>query len=203
MPEQIEQQIEMPPPDGTTPATATPAQQAVARLEAELAMLRAELDTTKTERESAKSESQLTQNELLEIKRQAAIKDAITAAANFINVEQVAVLNEKQIGLVDGKLVVLAGDGSPKVGVDGQSISLESHFKEFANRNHHLVRGEVKNGVGSTEASYAVEYSVNRGRYLRSLFGKGSSSLAANQLAMTDKAAYAALKREARSLRII
>jgi hypothetical protein len=179
---------------------------AAKEVRAEAAALKAENESLKanlaTVSEQTKRDVEVTQRELADAKKQAQLREAV-AKVNFVDANQVLTLTEKNIAVVDGQAVVLGTDGSPRLGVDGKPFRLESFFKEFAARNTHLVRGDLKYGVGSTPASHVTEYSVDRKRYISSLFGKGSDSKKANDLARTNLSEYRALKNEARRLKLI
>jgi hypothetical protein len=181
-----------------------------ARLEAEAEVLRAEVERLRGDREGLESnlsvkekEAKSARAETIAVKKQNAIQAAATEH-NFFNPQIVSRLTEDKIKWDEGKqkFVVLGDDGSERLGADGNSLSVSAFLKEFGTSNPYLVRGDVKPGVGSAENQRPYTTTTERDR-LKALFGKGSSSKAANDYAMRDPQGYKNAKREARSLGLI
>jgi hypothetical protein len=181
-----------------------------ARLEAEAEVLRAEVARLRGDREGLESnlsvkekEAKSARAETIAVKKQNAIQAAATEH-NFFNPQVVSKLTEDKIKWDEGKqkFVVLGDDGSERLGVDGNSLTVSAFLKEFGVSNSYLVRGDVKTGVGSAENQRPYTTTTERDR-LKAIFGKGSDSKKANDTAMRDPQGYKQMKREARSLGII
>jgi hypothetical protein len=89
-------------------------------------------------------------------------------------------------------------DGALVSTVDGKPVA--DVVRDFANARPHLVRGSVRGGIGSTPANRPLGESTAK---LENLFGKGSSSKLANDLALKDPAAYSRLRVRARECGLI
>jgi len=168
--------------------------------------LRAELAALKGERTGLESsltlkdkEAKAAKAETIAVRKQNIIQ-AAAAALGFFNPQQVAQLTDKDVvwDSAKGKFIVVGEDGTERLGIDGNPLTVDGYYKEFASKNPHLVRGDVKPGVGSSENK--IPYStLGEKEKLAKLFGRGSDSRAANTLAINNPQEYKRLKREARS----
>ena len=181
-----------------------------ARLEAEMTTLKKELATLKGDKSGLESsltlkdkEVQAARDEAVAVRKQNIIQ-AAAAALGFFNPSQVAQLTDKDVQWDAGKqkFIVLGEDGTERLGIDGNPLSVDAYYKEFASKNTHLVRSDVKPGVGSSENKIPYPTLGEREK-LAKLFGRGSDSRAANTLAINNPMEYRRLKREARALKLI
>ncbi len=181
-----------------------------ARLEAEAEVLRAEVARLRGDREGLESnlsvkekEAKSARAETIAVKKQNAIQAAATEH-NFFNPGVVSKLTEDKIqwNADKQKFIVLGDDGSERLGVDGNSLTVSAFLKEFGVSNSYLVRGDVKTGVGSAENArpYSPQTETQK---LKAIFGKGSDGRLANETAMRNPQLYKQMKREARSLGLI
>jgi len=189
-----------------------------ARLETEMITLRSELaaakETAKAEAEGrAGLESSLTvrekeakaaRAETIAVRKQNAIQAAATEH-NFFNPQIVAKLTEDKIQWSSDKqkFVVLGDDGSERLGLDGNPLTVSAFLKEFGNSNSFLVRGDVKTGIGSREAQQPPHRTLGDKERLMQYFGKGSDAQKSNALGVQNPQLYKQYKREAKSLGII
>ncbi|SRR6266404_1722569 len=181
-----------------------------ARLQAEMTVLQTELATLKGERTGLESsltlkdkEAQAARNETIAVRKQNIIQDA-AAKLGFFNPSQVAQLTDKDVQWDAGKqkFIVLGEDGTERLGIDGNPLTVDGYYKEFASKNTHLVRGDVKPGVGSSENK--IPYStLGEKEKLAKLFGRGSDGKAANDLALSDPNEYKRQRHVARRLGLI
>jgi len=181
-----------------------------ARLQAEMTVLQTELATLKGERTGLESsltlkdkEAQAARNETIAVRKQNIIQDA-AAKLGFFNPSQVAQLTDKDVQWDAGKqkFIVLGEDGTERLGINGNPLTVDGYYKEFASKNTHLVRGDVKPGVGSSENK--IPYStLGEKEKLAKLFGRGSDGKAANDLALSDPNEYKRQRHVARRLGLI
>src|SRR6266404_9005562 len=175
-----------------------------ARLETEMITLRSELaaakETAKADAEGrAGLESSLTvrekeakaaRDETIAVKKQNAIQAAATEH-NFFNPGVVSKLTEDKIqwNADKQKFIVLGDDGSERLGVDGNSLTVSAFLKEFGVSNSYIVRGDVTTGVGSAENArpYSPQTETQK---LKAIFGKGSDGRLANETAMRNPQLY-------------
>lgn len=174
----------------------------------EVDRLRAELEETKRVKSQADSESKrLTQLVEEEKKRaEAARQDAmntkksseISRAASrigFIDLDDVLALTQNSIVWSDefNQFVVQGPNSQPRLNNEFKPMSLDEFYNEFANTKKHLVRADFKFGSGSVEGQRSSASPT--GQYkLEELFGKGSNSKKANQLAISNAPEYKRLK---------
>jgi hypothetical protein len=167
-------------------------------------VLKSELATLRGDKSGLEKESKTVKQELAKVKKQNAIQDA-ASKHGFVDVGQVSKLVGDEIvyDSTKNQFHVVDEHGTVRTGLDGSTpLTLDSFFQDFANRNGHLVRGTVKPGVGSsTDARpYSPQTDAQK---LKAIFGKGSSSKAANDMAMQNPQLYKQMRREARALGII
>ncbi len=189
---------------------------AAATVRLELATAQDQLTTLQAELQAAKdaatatgdvakakdSEIQKAKEETVAVRKQNAITEA-GAKYNFYNPAQLAKLTSDEIRWDGAKFVVLGSDATPRLGLDGSTLSLDSFFREFAAQNPHLVRGDVKPGIGSREAQQPPYATLGEKEKLTQLFGRKSDSKKANDLAMSDPAEYKRQRHAARRLGLI
>lgn len=168
-----------------------------ARLESELAKVRSELKTAKDAAAAASgdvvkakdAEIEKARSETIALKKENAIRQA-AEKYNFFNSAQVLKLTEQDIKLDGDRFVVLGENGSPLLGLDGSTpLSLDEFYADFSRKNTHLVKGEVKPGVGSRE-NQITRPAPTEIEKLSRLFGKGSDAVACNRLALSDPAEF-------------
>jgi len=102
-----------------------------------------------------------------------------------------------------GEFIPVGPDGTERLGADGNPMSVDAFFKDFAVANPHLVRGDVKTGIGSREAQQPPHRTLGEKEKLSQIFGSGSDSKKANDLAMSDPAEYKRQRHAARRLGLI
>jgi hypothetical protein len=181
-----------------------------ARLEAEAEVLRGEVarltgdkSGLETTLEAKQRETTSAKAETIAVKKQNAITEA-GAKYNFYNPAQLAKLTGDEITWNGKQFVVLGEDGTPRVGVDGSTpLSVDEFFREFATKNPHLVKGDVKPGIGSREAQQPPHRTLGEKEKLAKLFGRGSDGKAANDLALSDPNEYKRLRHNARRIGLI
>jgi hypothetical protein len=173
----------------------------VARSEA--LALKAQLATLRGDKEELAKITETIQQENIRIRKAQVIAEA-AAKLGFFNPSQVAKLTDSEVQWDSDKkrFVILADDGSERLGIDGNGLTIDAFFKDFAVANPHLVRGDVKPGIGSSENKIPYPTTGEREK-LAKLFGRLSDSRAANTLAINNPQEYKRLKREARSLGLI
>jgi len=179
-----------------TGRTARELRKEAAELRQKVTELQGELDRTRGESTVTKEQAQATAKENLVL--------SLANKLNFVRPDQVNKLAGDRIHFDEAakKFVVKNTDGSVATGPDGQPVSIESYLAAFAGENGHMVRGEVKPGVGSTE-SRAWSGDPDPASELRKLFGRGSNARLANQVAQRNPLEYKRLKNEARRLGLI
>jgi hypothetical protein len=185
-------------------AAAAKAQEDAEAAKAESLVLKAELTALREGRSGLEKESKSAKAELARVKKQAVIAEA-ASRHGFIDAKQISKLVGDEIVFDGGTNTfhIVAEDGNVRVGLDGSTpLTLDAFFQDFANRNSHLVRGTVKNGVGSSENARPYSPTTERDR-LKAIFGKGSNAIAANRLGVENPQLYKQYKREARALGII
>jgi hypothetical protein len=172
-----------------------------ARLEAEAEALRAEVARLNGDKSGLEREAKSARDEAVAFRKQTAITEA-GVKFNFYDPAQLAKLTSDEVGW-DGKRFVITGeDGTPRVGLDGTPLSVDEFFREFATKNPHLVKGDVKPGVGSRE-NQIPHPTIGEKEKLAKLFGRGSDGKAANDLALSDPNEYKRQRHVARRLGLI
>jgi hypothetical protein len=127
--------------------------------------------------------------ETVAVRKQNTITEA-GAKYNFYNPGQLSKLTSDEIKWDGKQFVVLGENGTPRLGLDGSTpLSVDEFFREFATKNPHLVKGEVKTGVGSRENTHMQPAPTEKEKISR-LFGKGSDAVACNRLALSDPAEF-------------
>jgi len=184
-------------------ATAAKAEADAATARAEALALKQELATLRGDKEGIEAASKAIREENIKIRKQQVIQEA-AAKLGFFNPNQVSKLTDSEVQWDEGRkrFIIVADDGTERLDVAGNGLTLEAFYRDFAVANPHLVRGDVKPGVGSSENK--IPYSTQGEREkLAKLFGRGSDSRAANTLAINNPQLYRQYKREARSLGLI
>src|SRR6267378_2539722 len=158
-----------------------------ARLEAEMTTLRADLAAAK---DAAASGDVIKAKETVALRKENAIRQA-AETHGFFNSAQVAKLTEQDVKWDAGKqkFIVVDDSGAERLGIDGNPVTLDALYKEFASRNPHLVRSAVLTGVGSRENQIPTPAIDERGK-LAKLFGPKSDAIACNRLALSDPAEF-------------
>jgi len=181
-----------------------------ARLEAEMATLRADLAAAKEAATAATgdvtkakdAEIEKARSETVAFRKQAAITEA-GAKFGFYNPGQLAKLVSDEIKWDGSRFVVTGEDGTPRVGLDGTTpLSVDEFFREFATKNPHLVKGDVKTGVGSRENQIPTP-AIGEREKLAKLFGPKSDAVACNRLALSDPAEFKRQRYLAKSYNLI
>jgi hypothetical protein len=191
---------------------------AASSVKAELAATQTKLTTLQAELQAAKdaaaiatgdvakakdAEIEKARSETVAVRKQ----NVITAAGakyNFYDPAQLAKLCSDEIKWDGTKFVVLGEDGTPRVGLDGSTpLSVDEFFREFSQKNPHLVKADIKPGIGSREATQPPHRTLGQREKLSQYFGRGSSSVKANALALESPQTYKAMKREAKSIGLI
>lgn len=184
--------------------------------EDEVAVLRAQIDEIKTAgasreqelntlreqlkaREKAASEAR---NEAVQVRKSVAIRDAANKVG-FFDLEEVAQLTDKYIRFDEatGRFKVINDDGVDRHNAAFEPMSLEEFYQEYASKKPHLVRTDLRGGVGSTESQRAIS---SDGKYaIEQLFGPKADAAKANKLALENKQEYRRLKELARKAGLI
>jgi hypothetical protein len=128
--------------------------------------------------------------ETVAVKKENAIRQA-AEAYGFFNSAQVAKLTEQEVKW-DGekqKFIVVDESGAERLGIDGNPVTLDAFYRDFASKNGHLVKSTVLPGVGSRENQLPTPAISERDK-LAKLFGKGSDGVACNRLALSDPAEF-------------
>jgi len=182
-----------------------------ARLEAEAEVLRAEVARLNGDKSGLEinlttkdKEAKSARAETIAVKKQNAIQAAATEH-NFFNPQIVSKLTEDKIQWNEGtqRFIVLGDDGSERLGADGNSLTVSAYLKEFGQQNNFLVKGDVRTGIGSSEAQQPPHRTLGQKEKLMQYFGKGSDAQKANALGVQNPQLYRQYKREAQSLGII
>lgn len=132
-------------------------------------------------------------NETTKVRRDVVIQKAANEA-NFVNVEVVAKLTADNIrwNSDKSKFEVVGDDGQPRVNSAYEPMTIGEFYTEYAAKNPYLVRSDVRSGNGSREGRTDV---TRDGKLeLKQVFGKGSDSKLANDLAIKNPAEYARLR---------
>src|SRR5260221_3269814 len=134
-------------------ATAAKAEADAATARAEGLALKAELATLGGHKEELEKVTQTIQQENIRIRKAQVIAEA-AAKLGFFNPSQVAKLTDSEVVWNSDKkrFVIVADDGSERLGIDGNGLTLDAFYGDFATANPHLIRGDVKPGIGSREA---------------------------------------------------
>ncbi len=172
-------------------ATAAKAEADAATARAEGLALKAELATLRGDKEELAKVTQTIQQENIRIRKAQVIAEA-AAKLGFFNPSQVAKLTDSEVVWNSDKkrFVIVADDGSERLGIDGNGLTLDAFYRDFATANPHLIRGDVKPGIGSREAQQPSHKTLGEREKLAKLFGKGSDSRACNLLAISDPAEF-------------
>jgi hypothetical protein len=181
-----------------------------ARLEAEAEVLRAEVARLRGDRAGLETnltakdkEAKAAKDEVIAVRKTNAITEA-GAKYNFYDPAQLGKLTSDEISWDGKKFAVLGEDGTPRVGLDGSTpLSVDEFFREFATKNPHLVKGDIKPGIGSREAQQPPQRTLGEKEKLSRLFGRHSDGKAANDLAMSDPNEYKRQRHIARRLGLI
>jgi len=165
-------------------------------LKAQLKAAQEELERTRGESTVTKEQAQTTAKENLVL--------SLANKLNFVRPDQVTKLAGDRIVFDESakRFTVKNDDGSTALDGKGQPLSVEAFLESFAAENRHMVRGDVKPGVGSTE-SRQWSGTPDPTSELRKLFGRNSNSRLANELAMRNPAEYKRQKTEAKRLGLI
>lgn len=170
-----------------------------------------DIDALKTQLEEARTHATSAKTELENLRKQVSEKDraiaqakeeamnvrkqvAMTSAAskvNFFDVGDVIEVTQKFVKWDDqrGKFIVTYENGQERMNASFEPMSLDEFFNEYAAKNPYKVRGDVKNGAGSSESQRAGV--SNNGKFtVEQIFGKNSNGQLANELYKTNKAEY-------------
>jgi hypothetical protein len=171
-------------------AAAAKATQEAEAARSEALALKAQLAVLRGDKEELAKVTETIQQENIRIRKAQVIAEA-AAKLGFFNPQQVAKLTDSEVVWNSDRkrFVILADDGSERLGIDGNGLTLEAFYKDFATANPHLVRGDVKPGLGSSENKMPYPTTGEREK-LAKLFGKGSDSRAANLLAISNPAEF-------------
>ncbi len=171
-----------------------------AEYEAKLAQMKqATSDELKNLRDKANEASKneaLAKQQVIDTRKQVAMRDA-AGAAKFVNASQAIKLAGENVKFDEakGRFVVVDDYGTERMNSQFDPMTLEQYFAEFAGKNKHLVLSDARSGTGATETTQQTKEGGEV--KLTDLFGKGSSSILANQLALRDKAEYNRLRAKA------
>lgn len=142
-------------------------------------------------------------NETVNVRKQVAIQAAASKQA-FFDVNDVLTQTQNSIKWDDakGRFVVLGENGAARTNASLEDMTLDEFYAEYASKKPYMVRGDVKSGTGSTEASRSGL--TANGKYeVTQIFGKGSDAALANRLAKENINEYHRLKSVAKSMGII
>lgn len=157
------------------------------KLEADNA--RREADVAREEAKVAKAETRTVQKRI----------ELATAAGkqDFVDVNDVLQLTERFVKFDEtaGKFVVVNEDGEPRYNLAYQPMSLEELFADVATKKPHLVRSNVKPGVGSSQNQSST--TKNSKFELTDIFGPKSDAGKANKLAKDNPVEYKRLRLQA------
>jgi hypothetical protein len=157
-----------------------------------------ELDRYKQQLSAKASEVEKTRQEMVNIRRGMAIRDA-ASKANFVDLNAVSKLTEDSVKWDDSKgrfLVVNPETGTERMNAAFEPMSLDEFYTEYAARNPYLVRGEARGGAGSYENQRNGASMV--GRYeVESVFGPKGNALIAAKLFKSDPDEYKRLRKVA------
>jgi hypothetical protein len=157
------------------------------RLAGEVQTLTSDLATEKTARISAE--------QIATAKRREAFISKKCLDYDFVDSEIVSSLTEQSLEWSEAKQdFVVAGS---------EMMSTNEFFADFAQKKPYLVKSSVHTGSGSSDSSRTGLSSGQQQYKVEQIFGKSSNSKLANELMARDKAAYHALKREAKQKHLI
>lgn len=154
--------------------------------------LRLKLAETEAERDSLRSSQQ--EAKILEQLRSA-------VGEEFVDRELIVKLLREKAKMVDGRVVMLADDGSPAFNASFEVMSPQEAAVALAASKPFLVRSTLRHGVGSTPAS--VSGLASAAPRLEELFGKHSDSRRANEFALAQPQEYRRLRLQARERGLI
>jgi hypothetical protein len=168
--------------------------------------LKQQIQTISQELQSEKQSRLDSENREISYRRSALIAQ-MCVDNDLIDCETVSALTEnnlvwnadkKSFDVVDNSIGVdTDDDGIP------QEVSLAAFFSNFATKRPYLVKSDARTGSGSGDSSRSGLPTGRQQHKVEDIFGKGSSSKLANDLARTNPQEYRRLKTEARSKRII
>jgi len=164
----------------------------------EAAALRKEVETLRSELGKTQTDAKAVTEQARETAKRGMI-ESLGAKLNYVKPEQLTKLVGEHVVWSDEHKVYVTKnvDGTVVTDASGKPASIESYLTAFASENGHLIRGDVKPGVGSTE-SRQWSGTPDPTSELRKLFGRGSNAMAANALAQRNPAEYKRLKEQAR-----
>lgn len=163
-------------------------------LKAQIDEMKAASQTAKAELEASEHEIQSLRAEALNTKRDAALHAALSKHA-FFNAEMVAEVLRDDVQVEDGRVIV-KGKNGPRLNHRLEPMTLDELCAEFAAKNPYMVRGELRGGIGSSEAQKSA---LGDGPKLEELFGRNSNAELANRLAQKNIAEYRRLKAQAQA----
>jgi hypothetical protein len=164
-----------------------------ARLDGELKTAQEALSATGTERDALKHKHADAEQRATTLRRDAFISKKCLDY-NFVDSEIVTSLTEQSLEWDDAKQSFV---------VVGSDATTDEFFAAFAAKKPYLVKSDVRNGSGS-EPSTRTSLPSGQQRYkVEEIFGRGSNSQLANQLAQKDPAEYRRLKSQARNKQLI
>jgi hypothetical protein len=170
---------------------------------AEAATLKADLEKLRAEHEKIKGEATTTKEKALETGKESLLL-SLAGKHNFVRGEQLVKLLGDRVSFDESakRYVCKNPDGTTMTAANGEPLPVEALVSAYASENPNLVRGDLKLGTGAVESRQWTG-EPNQTDRLKQLFGKGSNSRLANELAMRDPQAYRQLKRDAQRAGLI
>ena len=130
----------------------------------------------------------------------ALLQSRLAAQIDSVDANAVSKLLADNLVNRDGKWIVIDDNGTDRIDAAGNPVTPEALYREFAESHPWAIRGRTITGTGQGGSSSSA---VPTGIPLEKLFGRTSDSRLANNLALRDKRAYDAAKREAISRGLI
>jgi hypothetical protein len=122
---------------------------------------------------------------------------------NFVDVEEVVHFTDRYVkwNAERGRFMVVNEEGNERMNAAFEPMTLEEFYAEYAGKKPHLVRGDVKNGAGSSESQKS---GFANGRYkAEDVFGPKSNARLANELYKSNPAEYKRLRLAAKEAGLI
>lgn len=176
----------------------------VAALEAEIAEMKAarqgsvaEADSLRRKVTDAESRAEKSKQEVI-AERKNALINGYALKEGFVDLAAVAALSKGNLvwDEANNKFNVLNDEGQPRMNAAFDPMTVDEYFADFAAKRPYLVKGQVRSGTGAEPAGGHGAGS-NQRHTVEQIFGKGSSSKLANDLALKNPKEYARLRAEA------